>query len=51
MGPIDSSMCAASAVRDGVRNAAIFVWFLLPMKTNSTGKGGKYWLHTIRIHL
>lgn len=33
-------MCVSSAVCDGVRNAAVLVWFSLPMTTNSTGKGG-----------
>lgn len=51
MGPTDSFMCAASAVCDGVRNATVLVWFPLPMETNNTGKGGTYWLHTIRTDL
>lgn len=52
MGPTNSSMCSASAACDGVRNATtVLVWSPLPMKTNSTGKGGKCWVHTIRIDL
>lgn len=51
MGQTDSFQRASSAVWDGVRNAAAFVWFPLPLKINSTATGGKFWLNRIRTDL